>query len=107
MHLPEACKLKKQLEAEQQKSQSNENSNQPNCTSYANALQAIITDLHDEELLRPYLSTSPVFVQLQGYDARYHHKHTMGITFHVHSSALDQVFIDAYLMALLMAMTIV
>jgi hypothetical protein len=49
MHLPVACKLKKQLEAEQQKSQSNDNSNQPNCTSYANALQAIITDLHDEE----------------------------------------------------------
>ena len=49
MHLPEACELKKQLEAEQQKSQSNDNSNQSNRTSYANALQAIITDLHDEE----------------------------------------------------------
>jgi hypothetical protein len=53
MHLPEACELKKQLEAEQQKSQSNDNSNQPNLTSYANALQAIITDLHDEEFLVP------------------------------------------------------
>jgi hypothetical protein len=49
MHLPEACELKKQLEAEQQKSQSNDNSNQSKRTSYANALQAIITDLHNEE----------------------------------------------------------
>jgi hypothetical protein len=49
MHLQEACELKKQLEAEQQKSQSKDNSNQSNHTSYANALQAIITNLHDKE----------------------------------------------------------